>query len=84
MLPDGLTQDLPQGASLPGAPLRAPAETVDDLASLLDLPLAEVERTIVLANLARQGGSVPRAARVLQLSPSTLYRKLEGWAKSAS
>jgi DNA-binding NtrC family response regulator len=29
--------------------------------------------------LARHGGSVPRAARVLELSPSTLYRKIEGW-----
>jgi DNA-binding NtrC family response regulator len=29
--------------------------------------------------LARQGGSVPRAARELGVAPSTLYRKIEGW-----
>ena len=54
------------------------------LEGLLGRPLAEVERIIVTATLARHGGSVPKAARVLDLSPSTLYRKLEGWAKSAS
>ena len=47
-------------------------------------PLAEVERIIVTATLARHGGSVPKAARVLDLSPSTLYRKLEAWAKVPS
>ena len=52
------------------------------LDGLLGRPLAEVERIIVTATLARHGGSVPKAARVLDLSPSTLYRKLEGWAKT--
>ncbi len=51
---------------------------------LLGRPLAEVERIIVTATLARHGGSVPKAARVLELSPSTLYRKLEGWAKASA
>ncbi|MDH5453803.1 MAG: helix-turn-helix domain-containing protein, partial [Paracoccaceae bacterium] len=27
----------------------------------------------------RHGGSIPKAARVLEVSPSTLYRKMEGW-----
>ena len=54
------------------------------LEGLLGRPLAEVERIIVTATLARHGGSVPKAARILDLSPSTLYRKLEGWAKAAS
>ena len=53
-----------------------------DLESLIGRPLAEVERLVVTATLARHGGSVPKAARVLDLSPSTLYRKLEGWAKT--
>jgi DNA-binding NtrC family response regulator len=44
--------------------------------------LAEIERAVIEATLARHGGSVPRAARVLELSPSTLYRKIEGWSKA--
>ena len=43
--------------------------------------LAEIERQAVEAALARHDGSVPRAARELDVSPSTLYRKLEAWAK---
>ena len=51
------------------------------LDALLGRPLAEVERMVIEATLARHGGSVPKAARVLELSPSTLYRKIEGWAQ---
>ena len=60
------------------------ADTEPQLEGLLGRPLAEVERIIVTATLARHGGSVPKAARVLDLSPSTLYRKLEAWAKVPS
>ena len=55
-----------------------------DLEALLGKSLAEVERIIVTATLSLHGGSVPKAARVLDLSPSTLYRKLELWAKSST
>jgi DNA-binding NtrC family response regulator len=58
-----------------------PSDAVGDLESLLGRPLAEVERLVIEATLARYRGSVPKAARVLELSPSTLYRKIEGWAK---
>lgn len=51
------------------------------LESLLGRPLAEVERLVIEATLARHGGSVPKAARVLELSPSTLYRKIEAWQR---
>lgn len=56
--------------------------TEPTLDGLLGRPLAEVERIIVTATLALHGGSVPKAARVLDLSPSTLYRKLEAWGKT--
>ena len=49
------------------------------LADLVGRPLAEVERLLIEATLARCNGSVPKAARMLDLSPSTLYRKIEGW-----
>ena len=46
---------------------------------LLGRTLAEIEQIMIEATIARFGGSVPRAARVLDVSPSTLYRKREAW-----
>jgi len=77
MLPDTLDRQIDAGAPTAIAPLPAPsALSLDDL---IGRPLAEIERAVIEATLARHGGSVPRAARVLELSPSTLYRKIEGW-----
>ncbi len=81
--PDMLPEDMVRqtlGPAHPATPA-AMVEAEPQLDSLLGRPLAEVERIIVAATLARYGGSVPKAARVLDLSPSTLYRKLEAWAK---
>jgi DNA-binding NtrC family response regulator len=55
---------------------RAPVLTLD---ALVGKPLAEVERLVIEATISTHGGSIPRAARVLDVSPSTLYRKIEGW-----
>jgi DNA-binding NtrC family response regulator len=77
MLPDDLG-----GSPPPVEPPRSRTAIEPVLDGLLDRPLAEVERMVVLATLAKHGGSVPRAARVLELSPSTLYRKLESWGKT--
>jgi DNA-binding NtrC family response regulator len=65
---------------LPATPASAPVESLA-LDALLGRPLAEVERLLIEATLARHNGSVPKAARVLDLSPSTLYRKIEAWTK---
>ena len=84
--PDMLPDDMMRMAeAVPAAPLPAlPGPESDlQLETLLGRPLAEVERIIVTATLARHGGSVPKAARVLDLSPSTLYRKLEAWGREA-
>ncbi|QCO57927.1 sigma-54-dependent Fis family transcriptional regulator (plasmid) [Pseudorhodobacter turbinis] len=76
MLPDDIAARThvppPQAAPEPGV----------GLTELMGLPLAEVERRIIEATLELHAGSVPRAARVLDVSPSTLYRKLEQWAKA--
>ncbi len=66
--------------SAPTAP--APDAQTPPLAldGLIGQPLASIERQVIEATLARFGGSVPRAARVLELSPSTLYRKIDSWA----
>ena len=42
-------------------------------------PMADVERELIEATIAHCDGSIPRAARMLELSPSTIYRKLETW-----
>lgn len=47
--------------------------------SLLGRPLSQIERIIIEATIDAEDGSVPRAAEVLQVSPSTLYRKRESW-----
>ena len=81
MLPPGLTDEdrepEAQGQTLPSPGILTPD-------SLLGLPLAEAERRLIEATLALHGGSIPKAARVLDVSPSTLYRKIEAWAAKAS
>ncbi len=80
MLPETLVpaNDLP-----PTPPSLAPAPPSGPLLDeLIGLPLAEIERRIIEETLARHGGSVPRAARILEISPSTLYRKIEGWSRT--
>jgi two-component system, repressor protein LuxO len=81
MLPPGLTDEdrepVAQAQTLPSPSILTPD-------SLLGLPLAEAERRLIEATLAIHGGSIPKAARVLDVSPSTLYRKIEAWAAKAS
>ena len=79
MLPEDIVRLVEVPSTLPA--VTATPEADLQVEALLGRPLAEVERIVVTATLARHGGSVPKAARVLDLSPSTLYRKLEAWAK---
>jgi DNA-binding NtrC family response regulator len=44
---------------------------------LEDLPLEEVERVLIRKALERHGGNVSQAAKVLGLSRSALYRRLQ-------
>ena len=81
MLPPGLADEERQ------TPALLPSQTTPDIIapeSLLGLPLAEAERRLIEATLAQYGGSIPKAARVLDVSPSTLYRKIEAWGAKAS
>jgi DNA-binding NtrC family response regulator len=81
MLPPGLVADEARAPPLRRLPDALPAARPDlpSADSLVGLTLAEAERRLIEATLARHGGSVPKAARVLDVSPSTLYRKIEGW-----
>ncbi|MGK7867285.1 sigma 54-interacting transcriptional regulator [Falsiroseomonas sp. E2-1-a20] len=55
----------------PVAAIAPPAETFQ--------PLAEVERRHILAALDQTAQDVPRAASLLGINPSTIYRKLQAW-----
>lgn len=48
---------------------------------LVGRTLAEVERHLIEATLAACDGSIPQAARMLDVSPSTLYRKRDAWSR---
>ena len=59
-----------------------PAEMT--LRGLVGATLADVEREFIEITIEECDGSIPRAARVLDVSPSTLYRKREAWERNAS
>jgi DNA-binding NtrC family response regulator len=65
---------LPVARAQPSSSVRARVEL------LVGTPLADVERELIEATIAACDGSIPRAAKVLGVSPSTLYRKLESWS----
>ena len=44
-------------------------------------PLALVEREAIETAIAGCAGNIPRAAALLEVSPSTIYRKLQAWQK---
>jgi two-component system, repressor protein LuxO len=62
---------LPECPALTEAP--PTAQTLEE--AMKGLSMAEIERRAFLAALARHDGSVPRAARELDIAPSTLYRR---------
>ncbi len=65
---------LPTPRSVPGPSTR------DRVALLIGTPMADVERELIEATIEHCDGSIPRAAKILALSPSTIYRKLETWS----
>ena len=76
MLPDIVSDEGATARPASSAALAAPEPMVE---ALVGKPLAEIERLVIEATLRRFDGSVPKAARVLDLAPSTLYRKIDGW-----
>ncbi|KAJ55202.1 ATPase AAA [Actibacterium mucosum KCTC 23349] len=80
MLPLDLRHETEALSHAPTAPMvGAPPRVALD--GLLGKTLAEIEQLVIEETIQRHGGSVPRAARVLDVSPSTIYRKRESWAK---
>ena len=56
--------------------------TAKNLTIDLDRPFAVIEREIIEEAIELCGGSIPKAADMLSLSPSTIYRKKEGWVET--
>lgn len=95
MLPQGLRESEAiaapsqsfQATTTPG-PMNGYANGNSSLAArvapLVGETLADVERIFIEATIEEFEGSIPQAARALDLSPSTLYRKREAWSKKAS
>jgi two-component system response regulator AtoC len=71
---------------LPLAPASAPSEPGTDarLQISIGTPIAEVERRLILATLAENGGNKDRAARTLGISLKTLYNKLKRYQSGAA
>ena len=74
-----LSQD--DGPHAPKDPLSRDPQHSSGLEPLIGRPLAEIERLVIEETIARNGGSVTKASRVLDVSPSTLYRKRESWSQ---
>ncbi|MGB0661064.1 MAG: sigma-54-dependent transcriptional regulator [Mangrovicoccus sp.] len=78
MLPQGFLDESPV------PPAASPSAAADVLTpqNLIGLSLAEIERAAIEATISYADGSIPKAARLLGVSPSTIYRKRESWAQS--
>ena len=64
-------------AAMPAGPDPIPAR---DAAAPPEIePLAALEKRMILAALERTNKDVPRAAALLKVNPSTIYRKLQAW-----
>lgn len=74
----------PTAAALPSPARRVDAADNGWSAERDIVPLRVVERTAVERAITLCDGNVPRAAAFLGVSPSTLYRKRQGWAGEAA
>jgi two-component system, repressor protein LuxO len=64
----------------------APRQVELDIAGLASGAARElwrIERDAIEGMIVNCGGSIPKAARLLGVSPSTIYRKRESWAAAA-
>ncbi|WP_370209204.1 sigma-54-dependent transcriptional regulator [Pararhodobacter marinus] len=76
MLPPDLLADRPVHVDIPAEPQGL------GLQSLRGRTLAEIERMVIEDALERHNNSVPKAARELDVSASTIYRKRDAWEKA--
>ncbi|WP_281842228.1 sigma-54-dependent transcriptional regulator [Sinisalibacter aestuarii] len=65
------------------SPAERSGQAATGLGPLIGHTLAEIEKAAIEETIRAQGGSIPLAARVLDVAPSTIYRKRESWARRA-
>jgi DNA-binding NtrC family response regulator len=93
-LAPGLRESLPGNGSAHGTARPAPQNTQSDESPSRSLPVAppddlpllplwKIERDAIARTLEACGGDVQKAAVVLEISASTIYRKLQSWQKDA-
>lgn len=77
MLPIALVEQAAPGSdATPGAQ--------DVQTALAGMTLAQIEERAIRAAIERHHGSIPRAALELDIAPSTIYRKRDGWTDPVS
>lgn len=87
MLPTEIQRSAAVPAEIPRQPRSAPTSKLPDPGGALSIngfvgrKLADMERELVEATIAYCNGSIPKAAHMLDVSASTIYRKREAWAK---
>ena len=59
------------------------SNATNDKINLLIQPLAEIERYAIETAIDFCNGNIPKAAALLDVSPSTIYRKKQSWNKKA-
>ncbi len=67
--------------SVPSQPL--PTEMSDEIQDRAIIPLWQVEKQAIEAAINACDGNIPRAAGLLEVSPSTIYRKLQTWQETS-
>jgi DNA-binding NtrC family response regulator len=85
MLPQAIAQARPAPGVTEAATSLPPTDTAERrrriLTEFVGIPLETLEREYIETTIDACDGSVTRAARLLDVSPSTLYRKREAWKR---
>ena len=84
MLPEPLKSRAAEGLAAPApaaAPVQAAAASLPEAVTIR--PLWLVEKELIQLALRQCDDDVPKAATLLEISPSTIYRKLQQWKAEA-
>lgn len=81
-LPDGSGPTT--GSAAAATAVLPPSQGASPAAASAIRPLWQVEKEAIEAAIRACDGNVPRAAALLEVSPSTIYRKLQEWQKAAN
>ena len=82
MLPENLQEELNYTPIAPIQPPPPGESGTAGLDGLIGKTLAEIERQVIEETIAYFDGSIPKASKILDVSPSTIYRKVEAWKKT--